>query len=162
MNTRHRFIHVLFAIFTVAVPWSAFAVDEVNVARGLSAAGAPLALHGYDPVAYFTQGIPTRGSDKITHVHNGAAYRFASEANQALFKADPVRYAPQYGGYCAFGVSVGKKFDGDPQFWTVRNNKLYLNLNPDIQANFSKDVSGNIKKADANWVKIEQTAVADL
>lgn len=162
MNTYRKSIHILLTVAALMTPWAAFAVDEVNVARGLSAAGAPLALHGYDPVAYFTKGVPTRGSDKITHIYNGAAYRFASEANQALFKADPAHYAPQFGGYCAFGVSVGKKFDGDPQLWTIRNDRLYLNLNPEIQAMFSKDVPGNIKKADGNWAKIEHKSVGEL
>lgn len=138
------------------------AVDEVNVARGLSIVGAPLALHGYDPVAYFTQGKPVRGQDSITVVHEGAAYRFSNAEHQKLFKADPARYAPQFGGYCAFGVAIEKKFDGDPLMWTVRNDRLYLNLNPEIQATFSKDVPGNIGKAEKNWSRIKSKAVADL
>ncbi len=156
------FAVALVATTALAVPMSAFAVDEVNVARGLSAAGAPLAMHGYDPVAYFTDGAPALGSDSITVVHEGAAYRFASTQHAEMFKANPSRYAPQFGGYCAFGASVGKKFDGDPRLWTVRNDKLYLNLNADIQEKFSKDVSGAIRKAEKIWPGIEHKAVASL
>lgn len=159
--------NTLFALAFVATsaivaPMSAFAVDEVNVARGLSAAGAPLAMHGYDPVAYFTDGAPALGSDRITVIHEGAAYRFANARHAELFKANPARYTPRFGGYCAFGASVGKKFDGDPRLWTVHDGKLYLNLNADIQQKFSEDVAGTIQKAEKNWVRIEHKTVASL
>ena len=148
------------AVFGATVPVQA--ADEVNVVPGLSIAGAPLALHGYDPVAYFTQGKPLRGSDSLVHIHEGAAYRFASEAHLERFKADPALYAPQYGGFCAFGVSVGKKFDGDPRLWKIEDGKLYLNLNEEIYATFLEDVEGNVAKADGNWPEIEHTAAKDL
>ena len=138
------------------------AADEVNVVPGLSIAGAPLALHGYDPVAYFTEGGPRRGSDQFVHVHDGAAYRFSSEAHLEAFAADPARYLPAYGGFCAFGVSVGKKFDGDPNLWKIEDGKLYLNLNEEIYETFLEDVDGNIRKADGNWPEIEHTAARDL
>ena len=138
------------------------AADEVNVVSGLSIVGAPLALHGYDPVAYFKAGKPTRGNDELVHVHEGAAYRFSSEANLQAFKADPGRYAPQYGGFCAYGVAVGKKFDGDPTFWKIEDGKLYLNLNQAIYDTFLEDVDGNIDKADGNWPEIEHVAARDL
>lgn len=157
-----RLLTPLIAVALAIVAPAALALDEHNVSRGLSAAGAPLALHGYDPVAYFTEQAPVRGSDTITEVHDGVAYRFASEGNRRLFKKSPERYAPQFGGYCAYGVAVGKKFDGDPRLWTIRGDKLYLNLNPDIVALFEKDVPGNIRKAEKQWDKIEHRAVADL
>ena len=138
------------------------AADELNVTPGLSIAGAPLALHGYDPVAYFTQGEPTRGSDALVHVHEGAAYRFSSQSHLDAFKADPARYAPAYGGFCAYGVSVGKKFDGDPTLWKIEDGQLYLNLNEEIYALFLEDIDDNIEKADENWQDIEHTAVRDL
>ena len=140
----------------------AHAVDEVNVVPGLSIAGAPLALHGYDAVAYFKAGKPVRGTDAFVHVHEGAAYRFSSEQNLAAFKADPARYAPQYGGFCAYGVAVGKKFDGDPQLWKIEDGKLYLNLNQEIYETFLEDVDGNIEKADDNWPEIEHVAALEL
>ena len=138
------------------------AVDEVNVVPGLSIAGAPLALHGYDPVAYFTQGQPVRGSDSLVHVHEGAAYRFSSQDHLDAFKADPARYAPEYGGFCAYGVSVGKKFDGDPRLWKIESGKLYLNLNEEIYETFLEDIDDNIEKADENWTDIEHVAALDL
>ena len=148
------------ALLGAAIP--AQAADEINVVPGLSIAGAPLALHGYDPVAYFTQGKPVRGTDKLVHVHEGAAYRFSSQAHLDSFKKNPDRYVPQYGGFCAFGVSVGKKFDGDPQLWKIEDGKLYLNLNQEIYETFLEDVDGNIEKADGNWPEIEHVAALDL
>ena len=138
------------------------AADEVNVAPGLSIAGAPVALHGFDPVAYFTERMPVRGSDALVHVYEDVAYRFSSQAHLDAFKQDPARYLPQYGGFCAYGVSVGKKFDGDPRLWKVEDGKLYLNLNEEIYATFLEDVDGNIEKADDNWLDIEHSAVRDL
>jgi len=140
----------------------AFAVNEINTVPGLTTAGAPLALHGYDPVAFFTNAKPTLGDAKFVAEHDGAAYYFASEANSDAFKADPAKYVPQYGGYCAYGVAVGKKFDGDPRFWKIVDGKLYVNLNADIAAKFNEDVAGALKKADANWRTIESKAPAEL
>ncbi len=148
------------ALLGAAAP--ALAADEINVVPGLSIAGAPLALHGYDPVAYFTVGEPKRGSDSLVHIHEGAAYRFSSEANLDTFKQDPERYVPQYGGFCAYGVSVGKKFDGDPRLWKIEDGKLYLNLNEEIYEAFLTDLDGNIRKAESNWPKIEHSAARDL
>lgn len=162
MNPRSRLFSILFTAATLAAPLSAMAVDEVNVASGLSLAGAPLALHGYDPVAYFTRSAPVRGSDAITEVYEGAAYRFANEENLKLFKADPAHYAPQFGGFCAYGAALGKKFDGDPTLWTIRNDRLYLNLNPKIVELFNKDVPGNIAKAEKQWATIGHKAVGSL
>jgi len=138
------------------------AADEINAAPGLSIAGAPLALHGYDAVAYFTKGQPVRGSDSFVYVHEGVAYRFSNQAHLDTFKEDPGRYAPRYGGFCAYGVSVGKKFDGDPHLWKIENGQLYLNLNEKIYQTFLEDVDGNIRKADRNWPEIEHTAARDL
>ena len=138
------------------------AADEVNLVPGLSIAGAPLALHGYDPVAYFTQGAPVRGSDSLVHVHGGAAYRFSSQAHLEAFAREPARYLPQYGGFCAYGVSVGKKFDGDPNLWKIEDGKLYLNLNEEIYETFLDDLDGNIRKADGQWPEIEHMAARDL
>ncbi|WP_275272015.1 MULTISPECIES: YHS domain-containing (seleno)protein [Limnobacter] len=138
------------------------AADELNLTNGYSAAGAPLAIHGYDPVSYFTDAAPALGDDSITVVHDGAAYRFSSKKHAEMFKKNPSRYVPQFGGYCAFGVSVGKKFDGDPRLWTVYEDKLYLNLNSEIQNMFSKDVAGAVQKANKNWVEIRHKSVSSL
>ncbi len=140
----------------------ALAADEVNVTTGRTAAGAPLAMHGYDPVAFFTVAKPTEGSASHAVVHEGATYYFASRENQEAFESDPARYAPAYGGFCAFGVSVGKKFDGDPRFWTISGNRLYLNLDEEISKKFKKDVPGSIAKADGQWKQIQHQAAGAL
>ena len=79
-----------------------------------------------------------------------------------MFEANPGRYAPQYGGYCAFGVSVGAKFDGDPTLFRVVDGKLYFNLNPEIQTKWLKDIYGNIANANGNWAKIRDKSLAEL
>ena len=135
---------------------------DVNTTQGLTLAGPGLALRGYDPVAYFTDGKPVIGTATYTAIHNGATYRFATEENLKAFSANPEHYVPQYGGYCAFGVAVGAKFDGDPELWKIVDDKLYLNLNPDIQEQWEKDVAGHITKAGTNWPVIKDKAPADL
>ena len=98
----------------------------------------------------------------ITAVHNGATYRFVSEQNRDTFKKNPDQYLPQYGGFCAFGAAMGVKVDGDPDLWKIVDNKLYLNLAPSIQERWVKDISGNIKTADENWVKLENVDPSEL
>ena len=160
IEPRHWTAAVAAVCLFVAVPVAA--VDEVNLSRGLTAAGAPLALHGYDPVAYFTQGAPTRGSAAHAAVHEGATYYFASAEHRRAFEAEPERYAPAYGGFCAFGVSVAKKFDGDPRYWKIADGRLFLNLNAEIARQFSEDVAGAVTKADGNWQRIASLPVEDL
>jgi YHS domain-containing protein len=153
---------LLVSAFALSPATPAFAVDEINTVPGLTAAGGPLALHGYDPVGFFTDGKPQLGDAKFTATHGGAAYYFANRANLEAFEADPAKYVPQYGGYCAYGVAVGKKFDGDPRFWKIVDGKLYVNLNADIAAKFDADVAGAIQKAETNWTEIKSKAPADL
>lgn len=140
----------------------AFAVEENNVSNGLTAAGAPLGLHGVDPVAFITLGNRIEGTAKFTAVHDGVAYYFTSQENLDAFKADPGRFTPQNGGYCTFGVSVGKKFDGDPRYAAVVDGKLYVFLNEDILKAFQRDQAGTIAKAATNWRTIRSTAAAEL
>jgi YHS domain-containing protein len=113
-----------------------------------------VAVGGYDPVAYFTQGKPVKGEAGITLDHMGATWRFASEANRAAFQADPARYAPQYGGYCAWAVSQGYTAKGDPSAWTIAGGKLYLNYDQAVKRGWEKDIPGNVAKGDANWPKV--------
>lgn len=110
-----------------------------------------LAIHGYDPVAYFTAGAPTKGQASFSTTWNGATYHFASAANRDVFVAKPDTYAPQYGGYCAMGIAGGAKFDVDPDTWRVENGKLYLNKDKRTQTMWLRDVPGNIVKADTKW-----------
>jgi len=110
-----------------------------------------LAIHGYDPVAYFTAGAPTKGAAAFSTTWNGATYHFASAVNRDAFVARPDTYAPQYGGYCAMGIAGGAKFDVDPDAWRVENGKLYLNKDKRTQTMWLRDVPGNIVKADMKW-----------
>lgn len=131
--------------------------DGVNVSKGGTLAGPGLAAHGFDAVAYFTDGKAEVGSDSYAVAHAGGTYRFTSKAHLDQFKSDPDKYVPAYGGFCAYGAALGKKFDGDPRYWKIVGGKLYLNLNGDIQAEWSKDIPGNIARADKNWARIHGT-----
>lgn len=116
------------------------------------------AVEGTDVVAYFTQGEAVPGSREFTHEWRGATWRFASAEHRDLFVADPERYAPQYGGYCAYAVSQGATAGIDPEAWTIHDGRLYLNLNESIQKRWEKDIPGFIAKADANWPTLSGTA----
>ncbi len=142
---------------SVALPAAALAAGfDVNVTT------TDLALRGYDPVSYFTDGAPTPGEIDITAEHQGAIYRFASAEHKAMFEADPAKYAPQYGGYCAFGLAQGYKFDGDPQVWKIVDDKLYLNLSPKVSTIWQQDVPGNIENADAKWQMVKDADPSEL
>jgi len=120
------------------------------------------AVQGYDVVSYQTSKRPIRGNGNYVAEHAGATYLFSSEENQKTFQASPEKYAPAFNGYCAFGVSVGKKFIGDPEVWRVVDGKLYLNLDTGIQDEWFKDVTGNIKTANSKWGKIKSKNPASL
>lgn len=141
---------------------AAFADDEYNVSVGITAAGAPLGLHGVDPVAFIEGGAPVEGLAAHTATHDGVAYYFATADNAATFKANPAAYLPQNGGFCTYGVSVGKKFDGDPAYHAVINKQLYVFLNKEIFEAFNKDREGTIENAANNWQRIRSVAVSDL
>ncbi|MBX9664972.1 YHS domain-containing (seleno)protein [Novosphingobium sp.] len=117
-----------------------------------------LALRGYDPVAYFETGMPTEGLAEITATVDGVSYHFASEAHKQAFLADPVKYRPQFGGFCAVGTSFGEKVDADPRTGRVVNGKLYVNYSADVQKLFDKDVAGTISRAEENWPKVKDKA----
>jgi YHS domain-containing protein len=114
-----------------------------------------VALNGHDAVAYFTDHKPVKGSDKYTVSFKGATFQFASAAHRDAFAMDPERYAPQYGGYCAFGTAQGYKAPTDPQAFTVVDHKLYLNYNDKVLKTFQSDIGGYIEKADTNWDKVK-------
>ena len=120
------------------------------------------AVSGYDVVSYHQDSGPTRGDGSFVSDYEGETYLFASEENKAAFDTDPEKYVPAYGGYCAYGVSVGKKFHTDPLAWRVEDGKLYLNLNKKVQTLWLKDVPGNIVKADNHWNDIEEVPAAQL
>ena len=109
------------------------------------------AINGYDPVAYFTVGKPVKGQDGLVTEWMGAKWKFSSQANLDLFKANPEKYAPQYGGYCAYGVTQGSLIKVEPEQFTLRDGKLYLNYDADVQSKWLKDPAGYIKDADAKF-----------
>ena len=119
-------------------------VPAVNAKEGIG-------LKGYDPVAYFTNGAPTKGLELYSFAWKGVTYRFASAENLDRFKADPAKYLPQYGGYCAYAMSLDAIADVDPSRWAIVNGKLYLNNGFIAEKLWSLNKSGNIVSADRNW-----------
>ena len=142
----------LILIISALVSLSAMAADE----------NSQQALEGRDPVAYFTDGKAVRGDGFILSEYKGQTYLFASKDHKKEFDKNPDKYIPQFGGWCAFGASVGKKFHADPEAFVVHKNKLYVNVNKDILEKFKKDFDGNISKAESNWPKIQDKRAADL
>jgi YHS domain-containing protein len=115
-----------------------------------------IALDGYDPVAYFVEKKAVAGSSEFTVEHKGSVFRFASAANRDRFRATPDAYAPQYGGYCAYGTAAGYKAKIDPAAWSVVDGKLYLNYDAKVQAEWNKDRTGYIVKADHKWPEVSK------
>lgn len=120
------------------------AQSVVNTAEGV-------AIHGYDAVAYHTEGRPVPGNDRFSFQWEGAEWRFASAENRDLFASDPQRYAPAYGGYCAWAVSRNGIADIDPSAFVIHNGRLYLNINERFNRRFSSDLAANIQRAEQNW-----------
>ena len=140
----------ILAVLLLVLALPAAAVDEVfQTDDG--------AIRGYDPVAYHVENRPVKGRAEFSHHWNGASWRFASAANRDLFAADPARYAPQYGGYCAFGTSRGYKVSTDPAAFAIVDGKLYLNYNKPVQTTWNRDRPGYIATADRNWVELAPT-----
>ena len=142
------------------VATGALILSSLSFASSSNVGDNDVAIHGYDPVAYFTMNKAVEGNSDYTATHNGAIYRFASQKNRDLFKSNTEKYAPQFGGYCAMGVALNKKLDIDPDAFHIENGKLYLNLNKDVQKKWFTDVPGHIKTADRIWGGIEELTVA--
>lgn len=113
-----------------------------------------LAIKGIDPVAYFLDGKPIKGKSEYKFMWKKAEWRFSSKKNLSLFMENPDKYAPQFGGYCAWAVSQGYTASIDPEAWKIVNDKLYLNYSLSVQEKWSEDIPGNIKKAEKNWPKL--------
>lgn len=112
------------------------------------------AIDGTDPISYFTDGRPMEGKSDITLEWNGATWQFISEENRDRFAANPAKYAPQYGGYCAWAVSQGYTASTDPEAWAIVDGKLYLNYSLSVQKTWEQNIPENIKAADQNWPKV--------
>ncbi|HEX3934214.1 MAG TPA: YHS domain-containing (seleno)protein [Puia sp.] len=113
------------------------------------------AIKGYDPVAFFTDSKPVMGADSLSYSWNGATWLFSNRGNLQRFKADPEKYAPQYGGYCAYGTSQGHKAPSEIDTWTILNDKLYFNYNQKVKEIWVKDEAANIQKADKQWPELK-------
>lgn len=113
------------------------------------------AIRGYDPVAYFTEGKPVKGVKDFTYQWNGANWYFSSKTNLDSFSKNPEKYAPQYGGYCAYGCSEGHKAPTDPNAWTIIDGKLYFNYNLKVKEMWVKNTSERIAQADKIWPTIK-------
>jgi YHS domain-containing protein len=114
-----------------------------------------VAVQGYDPVSYFTQSKPIEGSKEFATEYKGAKFLFSNAENLNAFKADPEKYAPQYGGYCAWAVSQGYTAKGDAKSWKIVDGKLYLNYSASVQKTWESDIAGFITKADKNWPNLK-------
>ena len=134
--------HLILALLALLLPASAGAQER-------------LAIKGYDPVAYFTEGKPVPGKPELSSTWQDARWQFASPAHRDLFVASPEKYAPQYGGYCALGVSMGGKYEVDPEQWTIVDGKLYLNYDRKGRDTFRADQVATIGKANQNWGKLK-------
>jgi YHS domain-containing protein len=120
------------------------------------------AIRGYDPVAYFTDGKPVKGSPDHKADYQGSTFYFKSQANRDAFAADPAKYAPQYGGFCAFGTAGGYKAATHPSAFTIVGGKLYLNYNQDVQKKWRSDIPGYVRTADGKWPAVSgQTKVIE-
>ncbi|MAS43114.1 MAG: hypothetical protein CML46_08835 [Rhodobacteraceae bacterium] len=153
---------VALAAASIALAPAAFAADEVNVSNGLTLTGAPLGLHGVDPVSMFESEAPRPGRAEHTVNHAGVDYYFATAEAASLFEAEPAAFLPQFGGFCAFGVFKGKKLDGDVRYADIRDGKLYLFVNAQIYAAYLEMPAEVIAGAYAAWPGIEATPVGDL
>ena len=145
---RRAVVPVFFIAALLAPAGTAWAVDPVF---STFFGGA---IRGYDPVAYHTEGKPVAGKRAHRVEWKGATWSFASAENKALFEGDPEKYAPRYGGYCAWAVSNGGTASIDPDAWTIVDGKLYLNYSLGVREQWSQDIPGNVAKADVNWPKL--------
>ncbi|MCU0909974.1 MAG: hypothetical protein MUE98_01095 [Rhodobacteraceae bacterium] len=162
MIRKTAFALALAAMTAVAAP--AVAGEQYVDATGF-------AVSGYDVVSYFDlpqsavgepQQSPLAGSASITAEYNGARFAFATEANRDRFLADPARYVPQYDGHCAYGVAQGGKVPGNPTLWRIVDDRLYLNITPNVVGFWEADIPGNLRTSEANWQTLEPQAASDM
>jgi YHS domain-containing protein len=113
------------------------------------------AIQGYDPVAYFKESKPVKGQAQLSYTWKQAKWHFTSQQNLEDFKRNPEKFAPQFGGYCAYGMAEGHKAPTSPDAWTILDDKLYLNYNKNVKELWDKDRPGNIEKANKNWPTVK-------
>ena len=155
MNNLHKIIFAWVLALTTITSVQAADID-------MSADQNDIAISGYDPVAYFYDSKATQGTKQYTATYKNAIYQFSSATNRDLFRSNPEKYAPQYGGYCAMGVALHKKLEIDPEAWYIVDGKLYLNLNKTVQKKWLSDVPGHIASAEQIWPDIKTVTAAEL
>lgn len=138
---------------TIAVPLGTLLLPDGARAAAVNAENG-VAVRGTDVVAYFTDGRPTAGRAEFAHQWQGATWLFASAAHRDLFAADPERYAPAYGGFCAFAVSEGYTAPIDPNAWRIVDGRLYLNYDLSVGRRWAEDIPGRIARANENWPRL--------
>ena len=143
------FLILLTTGFLIISSASVFSVDELNQKI------LGIAIKGYDPVAYFTDGRATKGKSEYSYTWNDAIWYFSKPENRDLFATNPDRYAPQFGGHCANGLSKGKLVAADPEQWTIVDGKLYLKFNRTARNSWRQDKTARITKAEKNWAEIQ-------
>jgi YHS domain-containing protein len=162
MKTIKSLIAAATLIGAMSTASAAFAVDEYNVSTGTTLSGSGVALRGDDAVALASGLEVTPGDATYTYEHDGVAYYFASEETMDQFAANPEQYMPQYGGFCAFGVAIGKKLDADPHYADIVDGKLYVFLNAVAFQKYLDDKDGTLAKAAENWPAMHHVAVEDV
>jgi YHS domain-containing protein len=150
---KNRMLMIVLTLLTAAVSWA-------DVETSTNSEG--VILNGHDAVAYFTEGKPVEGESRFATEHAGAVYHFSTTENRDAFLANPEHFAPVYGGYCAYGTSVGKKFAVDGKAFKIVDDRLYVNKNLKVFETWVKDVPGNIVKANREWPRIRNTPAEDL
>jgi len=160
-DPRGTFVAVLVVVFGTIVGIARPAAGGADAPVPAVNAQEGIGLKGYDPVAYFASRAPTQGSEQYSYVWKGITYRFASGENLQRFKANPVRYLPQYGGYCAYAISIDRIADIDPKRWAIVDGKLYLNNNFFSQSLWSLNKSARITSGDRNWAVYPKTTPAN-
>ena len=153
---------VLTASISLALALPALAADEYNVSSGVTTEGAPLGVHGVDPVQLAKRHALVQGSSNFATVYDGVTYYFGSAVTRDAFVADPTAYMPEFGGFCAFAVGLGKKFDGDPKFADIVDGKLYLFVNGDVYDAYKADADAILTASHQKWPEIQHIAVGDL
>ena len=147
-----KYAITLFVFLAMTILSPAYSADAIPA----------VALSGYDVVSYFTRGKAEKGSEQHAYMYKGATYYFSSDEQQKMFIAAPEKYLPQYDGYCAYGVTVGRKLEASPEAWKIVNGKLYLNLNREFLADWSKNVEQSITEGDDQWELIKDIPASEL
>lgn len=146
-----RRIHALAAAVSMVIALSAPMSMAGSAPNPANADSDKIAIKGYDTVAYFTDGHPTKGSPEFVFAWNGARWRFANAAHRDRFASDPERYAPQFGQLCSMGLALGKRAIADPEVWKIVDGKLYLYFSRGARNKFQQNTNENMKKAETNW-----------